>query len=155
MKDLKLQELQCIAAKHDGLLRPEDVVQTARNPKNVLHSSFEWDDSIAGHEFRLWQARQIIRVSVQYIENSAVVDPVKVYVSLKSDRAKQGGGYRQLVTVFSDEQLRAQLLQEAIEELQGFQRKYARLTELSGIFSEIQKVQEKMEEYSVIPEVRS
>jgi hypothetical protein len=42
-------------------LTPEAVVSTATDPDHVLHESFEWDDTVAGHNHRLWQARQLIR----------------------------------------------------------------------------------------------
>ena len=42
-------------------LTPESVVQTAADPDHVLHDSFEWDDGAAGHNYRMWQARQLIR----------------------------------------------------------------------------------------------
>jgi hypothetical protein len=54
-----------IAAKHGGVLRPEDVVREATSPKSILHGCFEWDDKKAGHQFRLDQARQLI-ASVKY-----------------------------------------------------------------------------------------
>ena len=42
-------------------LTPESVVQTAADPEHVLHDSFEWNDGAAGHNYRMWQARQLIR----------------------------------------------------------------------------------------------
>ncbi len=42
-------------------LTPEAVVHTATDPEHVLHDHFEWDDGIAGHKHRMWQARQLIR----------------------------------------------------------------------------------------------
>ena len=42
-------------------LPPEAVVGTATDPNHVLHDSFEWDDGAAGHSYRVWQARRLIR----------------------------------------------------------------------------------------------
>ena len=42
-------------------LTPEAVVETAMDPDHVLHESFEWDDTVAGHNHRVWQARHLIR----------------------------------------------------------------------------------------------
>lgn len=40
-------------------------VVTASEPENAaLHPAFEWDNSIAGHEYRLIQARRLIRAIV-------------------------------------------------------------------------------------------
>jgi hypothetical protein len=43
--------------KEYGALTPNLVVEVAKNPKNVLHHLFEWDDSKAGESFRVAQAR--------------------------------------------------------------------------------------------------
>jgi hypothetical protein len=45
----------------DQPLTPEAVVCTATDPEHVLHDHFEWDDGIAGHRHRMWQARRLIR----------------------------------------------------------------------------------------------
>lgn len=55
----KRDELLDILAKN-GKITTEIVVDTAKDPDNVLHTSFEWDDSIAGHEYRLSQATDLI-----------------------------------------------------------------------------------------------
>src|SRR5690348_5499317 len=44
-----------------GELTPDVVVEAARNPRNVLHKHFEWDDQKAAEAFRLDQARCLIR----------------------------------------------------------------------------------------------
>ena len=45
---------------HEGLT-PHSVVIEARSKKSPLHDCFEWDDSKAGHAYRLYQARALIR----------------------------------------------------------------------------------------------
>ena len=42
-------------------LTPEAVVAVATDPDHVLHESFEWNDSVASHNYRVWQARHLIR----------------------------------------------------------------------------------------------
>lgn len=64
--EIRRKALADIAAKHRGILRPSDVVNAARDPEHVLHGIFEWDDSKAAREHRLWQAREII-AAVQYV----------------------------------------------------------------------------------------
>ena len=82
------------------------MVEYARDPKTALHSRFEWDDSKAGHDWRLYQARQIIRLSVLVLDN--VRDPVRAWVSMKDDRVKAGGGYRSIGDVMSDEEFNSE-----------------------------------------------
>lgn len=126
-------ELARIAAENDGLLRPSDVVDAARDKRSVLHGSFTWDDTEAAEQYRLWQARQLIRCSV-------VVEPrtettVRAFVSLTQDRSEDGGGYRETVRVMARTDTRAALLADALAELDVFQRKYAALTEMAEVFA--------------------
>ena len=48
--------------KRNGKLTPSMVVNAAKPKSAPLHKYFEWDDKKAGHEYRLMQARKIIRV---------------------------------------------------------------------------------------------
>lgn len=129
-------ELQRIANRSGGIINPEDVVESARNKKSPLHSKFTWEDSVAAHQFRLIQARNLIRVVVTVIPNSKITE--RVYVSLNNDRGE--GGYRPIVNVLADPVLREDLLSEAKAELERFREKYGRLKELAGIFEAIKKL---------------
>lgn len=81
-----IAELQRIAGP-DGL-RASVVVQKARSTKSPLHSEFEWDDKKAGHEFRLVQARRLIRIAVPEFEGKP--DPW-VHVPPSPEEAKKDG----------------------------------------------------------------
>ena len=128
-------ELLRIAKKHDGVLQAEDVVKTARDPKNALHPCFEWDNSVAGHEYRLMQARRLIRVHVTVLDNAADAGPVNVFVSLTPDRKEPGGGYRIMVNVLEDPDRRALLLEDAARDFRFWKSKYQHLQELAAIFA--------------------
>ena len=54
----KRDELLDILARN-GKITTELVVDTAKDPDNVLHTSFEWNDKVAGHQFRLEQAEHL------------------------------------------------------------------------------------------------
>lgn len=128
-----IQELNRIASRNGGILKPESVVEEARSSRSPLHSRFTWDDTIAAHEHRLYQARRLIRVTVSVIPNGSSEEE-RVWVSLKQDQNNEGGGYRTLVSVLSDKDLRDQLLQEALQDMKYFKQKYSHLSELSKIF---------------------
>lgn len=132
------KELEQIREAGGGKIKADAVVEFARDPKTALHSKFEWDDNKASHEYRLWQARHVISVHVTVVEGCR--KPVPAYVSLQRDRNVEGGGYRAIADVMSDEQQRAELLQQAATELMAFKRKYARLTELNKVFEAIEEV---------------
>ena len=118
--------------KQEGLLTAEIVVEQAKSPKSALHDWFEWDDVKASHEYRLWQARQLI-VSVQVLPRGSSKATV-AFVSLKSDRARDGGGYRETVSVLSDARMRTELIRQALDDFRYWREKYRTLAELAEIF---------------------
>jgi hypothetical protein len=64
--------LREIAEKHGGNLDPKDVVEEAKASSHPLHDYFEWRDKIAGEQFRIDQARALIRsVRIEVKTNSA------------------------------------------------------------------------------------
>ena len=132
-------ELERIRADGDGILQPEAVVSAAEDDESILHPCFTWDDGEAGRQFRLWQARQLIRITVSIIGNGSP-HTVRTYVSLHHDRQGEGGGYRALVDVLADADLRESLLEEALAELKVFQQKYRVLKELAPVFAAARKV---------------
>ena len=131
--------LEAIRAANGGLLRPADVVDAAADEDHPLHDCFTWDDDAAAHQYRLWQARQMIRVVVTVVSNGGG-HTVRAYVSLHDDRGGEEGGYRAIVDVLSDAELRQTMLDEAMSELRVFQKKYKALKELVPIFKAIRNV---------------
>lgn len=123
--------------REDGTLHTEDIVSFAQDPKTALHEEFNWNDTAAAHHYRLWQARQlIVRVRFSPQEDK---EPMQAFVSLRNDRGR-GGGYRAVADVMSDAERRAELLAQAIADLEVFRRKYARLAELAEVFEAASKV---------------
>lgn len=142
MKNIKvIKELHRLATAHDGLLMPEHVVAAAKPKSSPLHNRFEWNNTKAAEQHRLWQARQLISVCVQILPG--VAEPVAVFHSLSTDRAN-GGGYRTTVAICSHAEMREQKLQDALHELNMFQRKYASLRKLSDVFSAIRKATKRL-----------
>ena len=134
-------ELDALRRKHGGLLSPAVVVKFAAGPKTALHCRFTWDDSEAAQQYRLWQARQVLRVVVFMPEGSET--SVRAFVSLRDDRNVEGG-YRATVDVLSDAGLRRKMLAEALEELQVFERKYRLLSELAPVFKEADRLRARI-----------
>lgn len=131
-------ELDEIATSHEGILHPHDVVEFAKNPETALHSRFTWDDTKAAQEFRVWQARQVIRLYVNVIHEDS--PPMRIFVSLEEDRAS-GGGYRYVLDVLTDEQRRVQLVTQALKEFRFLRKKYESLKELAKIYEAIDEAE--------------
>ena len=136
------KELQRIAESNDGVLTAQAVVEAAKSARSVLHNQFTWDDSDAAHQYRLWQARQLIRCTVT-VEPRTHVE-VRAYVSLTTDRQNDGGGYREMTKVLSRKEDRAQMLADALDELRVVEQKYKQLKELASVFAEVRKVRKAM-----------
>lgn len=140
--------LKAIQGKNaDGLLVAEEVVAAAKESSSPLHKCFEWDDSTAGHQWRLMQARHLIRVQVVYADD-AEEKAVPRFVSLISDRDRPKGGYRQTGDVMNSEQLRQDLEATAKRDIDGVCRRYevlkdlcAKVREAAGISAATRKTQ--------------
>lgn len=140
MNDAIKAELETIRKSNNGFLRPQEVVEYARNPDSALHSHFTWDDSEAAEKYRLAEARALIRVSV--VVEPTTSEKVRAYVSLTGDR-NADGGYRAIAEIINDEVLVEKLLDDALKELASFKRKYEKLkgiSNLSGVFTAIEDV---------------
>lgn len=121
--------LDAIAKRHRGGITPRAVVDAARDPVHPLHPCFTWEDSIAAERWREQQARLIINaIEVVHADDTP---PRVCYVSVgyEDERA-----YRASATVMSDAEMRQQALAEALAALEGWQRRYAHLTELADVF---------------------
>ena len=137
--DAVVSVLKAIAAKNKGLLKPEAVVEAARPVNSPLHTRFTWDDTEAANQYRLQQARQLIRTTIQYIEVDGQDVSYNVFCSLTPDRENEGGGYRETTAILSNRRYKNQLMADARAEMERFEQKYSRLQELTGVIKEIRK----------------
>jgi hypothetical protein len=78
--DVVGNELDRIYEKH-GALRPTDVVDEAKPDDAPLHPVFEWNDEVAGQNWRVHTARNLIR-SVHVINENK--EPSAVYVNIQT-----------------------------------------------------------------------
>jgi hypothetical protein len=133
-------ELRRIAEERGGLLRPEEVVEHARDPESPLHNWFEWDDDAAAEKYRIHQARNLIRVNVAYLQTTGKSIPYRVFVSLSPNRSS-GSGYSVTMDVLNNPEQRAVMMADALRELRGWQLRYRGLKELEVVFDAINKVE--------------
>lgn len=130
--------------ERDGKIRPVDVVEAAKDESSPLHDCFTWDDGEAAHQYRLLEARNLLRVYV--IRPDADDAPaVRAFVSLTSDRVEKGGGYRAIADVMSDQELYSQMLSDAVVQLRNVQKKYKAIKELASVWSAVDDVEKKAE----------
>jgi hypothetical protein len=138
--DVAGPELERIWSKHGKRLEPAHVVEAARPAKAPLHPSFNWDDKSAAKQFRLQQARQLIR-SIQIIaDDSSKPRSLFVHVNLEPEGGKRRKHYQHVDTILGHPteylaaliELRRKLISisEAVEELKSLAEKDATTDEL-------------------------
>ena len=118
-------ELARIQGAHpEGLLVPEDVVEAAKDEANPLHAEFNWNIEEAAHQHWLARARSLIRTIVVTMPDDGAESKLPKFVSLRSDRKKPGGGYRELGRVLKSPELLKELEDTAKKDLDAVLRRY-------------------------------
>ncbi len=117
------------------LLTAEEVVDWAsKHPKSKLYRQFEWNNSKAAAEYRVWQARRIIALNITYADGN------RRFVSLSLDRTNEGGGYRDIDEVLQSQSLHEIMLADALRELERIRQHYDVLQQLKPVWSAVAKV---------------
>lgn len=132
-----------LAEARGGILKAEDVVEAARPEGSPLHSRFEWDNGKAAEHWRYWQARSMIAVAVDVIPTKNANKVTRAFVSLSLDRSNEGG-YRVMADVLSNDQLRKQLIDDAINQMAILRARFNSLEELGEVFNEMRRAEQKL-----------
>lgn len=130
------RELELIRrADAGGVLRPEAIVDYARDQTTELYHHFEWRDSEAAAAYRLVQARAIIRVQVTIVDSGEGETELRAYVSLLPAQ-----GYEETVDVLSTRQGRRKLLMKILDRMAALANSYS-LPELRPVVRAIGTLQ--------------
>lgn len=127
-----IKALQMLEEAKGGMITPYDVVAEASNIDSPLHTAFEWDNSRAGERYRLIQARIMlttIKVEFQGENREAYFNAT---IELNNSKIR---GYFPIERVVNDAEIKRQVLQQAIADLEYAQRKYDSLKELKGVIN--------------------
>lgn len=130
------EELDRIRVHNNGRLDQDAIVEAARPRGSPLHNAFEWRDSVAAKQYRLQQAGYLIR-SLEVVIDQPLTErptPVRAFVNVTRDEDRS---YTSTIHAMSDAALRAQVVSEALTELEAWRKRYAELTELAAIFASI------------------
>jgi hypothetical protein len=122
-------------------LTAEKVVKEAKKIKNPLHEFFEWKDSKAAAEYRLEQARHLMRsIVVQYQPNKD--SPlIRAFVTLTKEA--DGEGYEVTAKVLSDKEERKRQIERALKEAEEWRRRWIHLKEFALVFQALEKLKKK------------
>lgn len=113
----KVDRLRWIYESNNNRIDPGEVVADAANPDSPLHDAFVWDDTKAAHEYRIGQAREMIRhvrVEIVLTKRSVVVP---FYLSDGDERADSG--YETIEDVGRDAAKSEQVFLRELRAVQG------------------------------------
>lgn len=134
--------LELLRQQYKGELTPKDVVDDARNPNSPLHSFFEWSDTEAAEQYRLQQARGLIRSVVAiYTREDQPATRVRAYVHINEPGAQH---YRETSHALSQKKTRDLVLQRAWRELQAWRKRYKDLKQFADVFEAMDEVAKKL-----------
>lgn len=124
-----------------GELTPEDILNDARHDNSPLHSFFEWSDTAAAQQYRLQQARGLIRSVVAiYVQPNAPAQRMRAYVHVPDTQPH----YRETSHAMSQSRTRQLVLARAWREFQAWKKRYADMKEFSELFEAADSVAKKL-----------
>ena len=118
---------------------PSTIVEEASSPKSPAHKLFEWDDTAAGREFRLLQARIILGSFVIETEVTTKGKSVK-WVDVPYVSRAAPGQYEITTHAMKAPDKRDFILREALSEMKRWRRRYASLSDLAVVFAAMDEV---------------
>jgi hypothetical protein len=134
--------LEMLREKFKGELTPKDVLDDAKNNNSPLHSFFEWDEGAAAEQYRLQQARGLIRsVVVIYTHADQPATRIRAYVHVPEAGAPH---YRDTKGAMSQTKTRDLVLQRAWRELKAWRARYKDLRQLADLFGAIDETEKKL-----------
>lgn len=125
-------------ARRTGELTPEVILTDAKNIRSPLHRYFEWDDKRAAVEYRITQARYLLRaIAIKIVGPSGVLIETRAFHNVAIPMFEDGEAYSVRVyktskQVFEDLDLKNQLVDQARAALEGWQDRYGRYSELDS-----------------------
>lgn len=90
-------ELETIRAR-DGKLEAETIVEHAKPAESPIHPAFEWRDKVAAHQYRLDQARNLVR-SIVVVDAGEADESVSAPMYVHVRPPESGTGYYQSTMV--------------------------------------------------------
>lgn len=123
------EALERVGTDLGGRVTPKAVVAAAYDDASPLHPHFEWDDTVAANQYRLDQARTLIRAI--RVED----DDGEVRHGYFSVNDKGGVSYRSLADVVGSRELRLAVLVSAERDLKAWEHRYRDIQDVCEVVS--------------------
>ncbi len=124
-------------------VKPEDIVEAARNKKSPIHELFEWRNDHAAEMYRRHQARNLVG-ALQLVRVQIEEGPTLSNRAFFSVKAKERTGYMPISKIQGDADLRKQMLETARGELESYIRKFGGVMALGSYVPRLQLVLDEM-----------
>jgi hypothetical protein len=121
----------------DGIIHKRDVVEAARDPDNVLHGEFEWDEALLVQQALEERAAELIRQcrSIVKLGERELIFPTYLAHPRAADP-----GYIQTLTVAKNESLKKLALEAEIVRIKAAVQRAAGLAMLFGLENRFENV---------------
>lgn len=133
--------------KEKGCIKPEIVVQEAQSKTSALHNFFEWDDSAAAAQHRLWQARKLIQSVSVVIVGETDATPIRAFVNLRPDEEEEGSlleqSYVGMRAVQNNPGFQKQVLHYAYTQLVQWKARFGHIKDFLAVSQAIEKTKVK------------
>lgn len=142
-KEAIAKRLEKLASLNGGRLTPDAVLQDARSKSSPLHDQFEWDDSEAAKQWRLSQARELIRsVRIEIQTETRIVSTV-CYV--RDPAAGEEQGYVEVAKLRDDKSLARDALMAELRAASALFERAKSLAEALGLAHELEVASDQVE----------
>lgn len=126
--------------QENGKVTPRLIVDDSRPEDSVLHKCFDWDDESAAEKYRESQAgfilRNLVTVNVKQVPQEEPSE-IRAFVSVVQNNQP---GFVSIAKAMNDDDMRNQVLENALSELLAIKKKYAQLEQLSKVFAAIDEI---------------
>lgn len=129
-------EIERVEQKY-GEVTAVNLLDESRPEDAPLHKCYEWDDSVAAEQYRLFQSRKILSaVHVVILNDDGAKVETRMMANVTENRTGEGR-YINMVAALAHVDSRAIVLNRAREEMKTFKDKYQNLSELSKVMQAI------------------
>jgi hypothetical protein len=121
-----------------------DVLEDGRRIDAPHHNIFEWEDSVAAEQYRLGQAGHILRsIVIVRTDSPEAKKPIRAFVHVIPPEQKDPA-YVNIVDAMKNEDMRRQVLEKAMGELEIWRDTYEGYLEFQPVVDAIEEVRPKV-----------
>lgn len=118
-------------------IAPLDIVKEAAKPDSPIRASMLWDDKIAGHKYRLQQARELLG-GLQLVQVRMADGTREVGRALYNIQRGEHRGYSAVARVLGESYLKSQVLLESKRDLERCLQRYRHIVALSKYLPQLE-----------------